>query len=98
MEEEIIDMREATPKLNSQKCKIIALAIEIFLTYSIYIASLISWYIYDYFIAFFVLILSFIVMGIIRSKIRNAAIPSKQREYQYTDKEISNFYTAYEIC
>lgn len=98
MEENFIDMREATPKLNSKKCKIIALCIEIFLSYSIYITSFIAWYIYDYFIAFFVLILSFIIMGIIRSKIRNIAIPFKQREYQYDDKDISKFYIHYEIC
>jgi hypothetical protein len=53
---------------------------------------------YDYFIAIATLLLSFIIMGIIRSKIRNSVIPMKQREYQYNDQGIADWYTAKEIC
>ena len=98
MEYTFIEMQEDAPKLKSKKCKFIALVIELLLTYSIYLATIISWFLYDYFIAFFTLILSFIIVGIIRSKVRNIAIPFKQREFQYSDKDISKFYTYNEIC
>jgi hypothetical protein len=98
MENDFIEMIEPTPKLHSKKCKLISFAIRIFLQYSIYIVSLIVWLMYDYFIAIATLLLSFIIMGIIRSKIRNSVIPMKQREYQYNDQGIADWYTAKEIC
>lgn len=98
MQNDIIEMMEPTPKLKSKKCKFVSYLIWVFLKFTTYIVTAISWYIYDYFIAFFVLILSFIVMGIIRSKLRNIAIPQKQQEYQYNDKGIADWYSAKEIC
>lgn len=98
MENNIIDMIESTPKLESKKCKLISLAISSTLTYSPYVITVISWIIYDYFIAFFTLILSLIIIGIIRAKIRNISIPIKQQEYPYTDKGIADWFTAQEIC
>lgn len=98
MQNDFIEMIEPTPKINIKKCKIVSFIIWIFLQFFIYITTLLSWYLYDYFIAFFTLILSFIVVGIIRSKLRNSVIPVKQREYQYTDKAIADWYTARELC
>jgi ABC-type multidrug transport system fused ATPase/permease subunit len=98
MQNDFIEMIEPTPKINTKKCKVVSFMIWIFLRFSIYITTLLSWYLYDYFIAFFTLILSFIVIGIIRSKLRNSVIPMKQREYQYTDKGIADWYTARELC
>jgi ABC-type multidrug transport system fused ATPase/permease subunit len=98
MNNDFLEIIEPTPKLHSKKCKIISTIICFFLKYSIYVVSIFSWYIYDYFIAFFTLILSFIIIGIIRSKLRNNAIQLKQREYQYNDKGIADWYTAKEIC
>ena len=98
MNNDFINMLEPTPKLHSKKCKMISALIWFFLKFSIYIITAISWYIYGYFITFFVLILSFIVIGIIRSKLRNIAIPPSQQEYQYNDKGIADWYTAREIC
>ena len=98
MQNDIIDMIEETPKLNSKRCKLISLAISSAISYSPYIVTSIFWINYDYFIAFFALILSFIIVGIIRAKIRNIAIPSKQQEYPYNDKGIADWYTAKEIC
>jgi hypothetical protein len=98
MQNDFIDMIEATPKIHTKKCKIVALIIKLSLQYSAYITTILSWYIYDYFIAFFILILSFIIVGIIRAKLRNSVIPIKQREYQYNDKGIADWYTARELC
>nr|WP_321265866.1 hypothetical protein [uncultured Sulfurimonas sp.] len=98
MQNEFIEMLEPTPVLESKKCKLISFFIKIFLKYFIYLISLVTWYFTDYFLAVATLILSFIIMGIIRSKIRNSVIPSKQREHQYSDQDIADWYTAKEIC
>ncbi|MCK4875422.1 MAG: hypothetical protein KAR81_00460 [Sulfurimonas sp.] len=98
MQNDFIDMIEPTPILKSKKCKIISFVLRILLQFSPYLITLIIWYMYDYFIAFFVLILSFIVVGIVRSKLRNSVIPVKQREYQYNDQGIADWYTARAIC
>lgn len=47
---------------------------------------------------FFTLIFTFIVMGIVRSKIRNSVIPATQKEYQYNDQGIADWFTARELC
>lgn len=98
MNEDFLEMIEPTPKLISKKCKLISLILRIFLQFSIYILTVTSWLVYDYFIAFFTFILSFIIIGIIRSKLRNSVIPFKQREYQYSDKAIADWYTSKEFC
>jgi len=98
MQNNTIDMIETTPKLKSKKCKTISFIISLVLKYISYIITIIIWIKYDYFIAFFTLILSFIIMGIVRAKLRNIAIPLKQQEFQYTDMEIASWYTAQEIC
>lgn len=98
MNDDFLEMLEPTPKLKTKKCKIISMLIWIFLKFSIYIITIISWLMYDYFIAFFTLILSYVIVGIIRAKLRNSVIPMKQREYHYNDKDIANWYTAKAIC
>lgn len=95
---DFIEMIEPTPKLKSQKCKFMAFLIWVFLQYSIYAVMALTWYLYDFFISFFALVLSFIVVGIIRSKLRNSAIPVSQREYHYNDKGIAAWYTSKELC
>lgn len=98
MQNDYIDLIEPTPKLHSKKCKAIAFILRIFLQFTTFITSLLAWYVYDFFIAMLALVLSFIIMGIIRSKLRNAVIPPNQREYQYNDQGIADWYTAKELC
>ncbi len=98
MQNDFILEIEPTPKLISTKCKLISLALRVFLQGTSIIIALLSWYIYDYFIAGATFLLTFIVMGIIRSKIRNSVIPIKQREYQYNDQGIADWFVAKEIC
>ena len=98
MQTDYIDLFEPTPKLNSKKCKLIALLLRIFLQFTTVFIGLIVWYLYDYFIAIATMLLTFIVMGIIRSKIRNSVIPTTQREFQYNDQGIADWYVAKEIC
>ncbi len=98
MENNFIDMIRETPMLHSKKCRFISFMLLMMLRYSVYLITIMVWMKYDFFIAFFILILSFIVVGIIRAKLRNIAIPLQQQEYQYSDKEIADWYTAREIC
>ena len=98
MQTDYIDLIEPTPTLSSKKCKAIALGIKIFLQFTTVLVGLVVWYTYDYFIAIATALLSFIVMGIVLSKIRNSVIPPNQREFQYNDKAIADWYVAREIC
>jgi len=98
LSDNFIDMLEPTPKLYSKKCKAISLLLRLFLQYGTISSGLIAWYLYDFFIAMPTLVLTFIIMGIVRSKLRNSVIPPKQREYQYNDKGIADWYTAKEFC
>jgi hypothetical protein len=98
MSDNYIEMIEPTPKLYSKKCKTVSFLLRLFLQYATIVLSLTAWYMYDYFIALLALVLSFIVMGIIRSKLRNSVIPATQREYHYNDQGIADWYTAKELC
>jgi len=98
MKNDYIDFIQPTPKLHSKKCKILAFLMTIFLQFFTFIISIFAWYLYDYFIAIATLMLSFIIIGIIRAKLRNIAIPITQQEYHYNDKSIANWYLAKEIC
>lgn len=98
IDNQIIEQLEPTPRLYLNRCKVIALILKLFLQYATIFISAVVWYIYDFFIALLALVLTFIIMGIIRSKLRNSTIPFTQREYQYDDGEIAAWYTAKELC
>jgi len=98
MDSDYINEIEPTPTLKSKKCKFISFLIYIFLQYTIFLVAIIFFFLYDYFIAVSAFLLSYVVMGIIRSKIRNSVIPPSQMEYQYNDKEIGNWYVDREVC
>lgn len=98
IEEQIIEQIESTPRLYLKRCKVIALILRLFLQYTTVLFSLGVWYFYDFFIALLALVLTFIIIGIVRSKLRNSSIPFKQREYQYDDASIAAWYTAKEFC
>ncbi|QOP45968.1 hypothetical protein [Sulfurimonas paralvinellae] len=98
MNNDYINLIEPTPKLHSKKCKVIAFFLRVLLQYSIYPVALLLWYYYDYFIAGASLLLLFIVVGIIRAKLRNSVIPLTQREYHYSDAAIADWYSAKVLC
>jgi len=93
-----IDIIEPTPTLVSKKCKFISWILKIFLQISTLASGLVAWYLYDYFIAIATILLAFIVIGIVRAKLRNEVIPPTQSEYHYNDKEIADWYTSKQIC
>ena len=98
MQTDFIEQIEPTPKLYTKKCKLAAFVLRVFLQFGTAIIALFMWYLYDYFVAIAALLLSFIVIGIIRSKLRNSVIPATQREYQYNDQGIAQWYIAKELC
>ena len=98
MNENYINLIEPTPKLYSRKCRTMAFILRVLLQYGIYPLTLVVWYLYDYFIAGATLLLLFIIIGIIRAKLRNSVIPLTQREYHYTDAAIADWYTAKILC
>ena len=98
IEEQIVEQIEPTPRLYLRRCKIIALILKLFLQYMTIFISVVVWYFYDFFIALLALVLSFIIMGIVRSKLRNSIIPLKQREHQYNDEAIATWYAAKALC
>ena len=98
MQSEFLELIEPTPKLKTSKCRLLAFLLFMFLSYSPLLLAILAWYLYDYFIAGAVLLLSFLVVGIIRSKLRNEVIPPNQREFHYTDKAIADWYLSKRIC
>jgi len=98
MKNNSIKLLEPTPEFESKKCKIIALGLRLFLEYATFATGALVWYLYDYFFAIAALLLAFIVMGIIRSYMRNSSIPASQREYHYNDKAIAAWYLSQNIC
>ncbi|MDF1883677.1 hypothetical protein JHD49_06970 [Sulfurimonas sp. SAG-AH-194-C21] len=98
MQTDFINQIQPTPKLFTKKCKLISFLLRVFLQFTSYIVGLISWYYYDYFIGIALFLLSFIIMGIVRSKMMHSVIPSSQHEYNYTSQGIADWFTARELC
>jgi len=98
MKNDYINLIEPTPVLHTKKCQLIALIIKLLLQFTPVLVALITWYVYDYFIAGAALLIMFVVVGIIRAKMRNSVIPLSQREYHYNDEGIAKWFTAKEIC
>lgn len=98
MNEDTLVLFEPVPPLYGKRCRFLGLALKLILQYTVFIVPIIVWYKFDIYIAFFALILTFIIMGIVRSKLRNESIPLSQRELHYNDSEIASWFLAKEIC
>jgi hypothetical protein len=98
MQNDFIPLIETTPTLYSKKCKIFAWLLMAALKSANFLFSLIIWYRFDYFFAIASFLIGFIVMGIVRSKLRNSAIPLAQQEYHYSDEAISKWFMARRVC
>jgi len=98
MKNDYIDLIQPTPTLTSKKCRFTAFIIRVLLQFSTVTMTLIAWILYDYFIAGATLLISFLIVGIVRSKMRNSVIPLHQREYTYSDDAIAKWFCAKELC
>jgi len=83
---------EPTPEPVKPLCRFAAKALGGLLSYGTYLLAAGAWYLYDWFYAVAALLLGFVVFGIVRAKLRNAAIPPGQQEYQYTDQAIAKWF------
>jgi len=92
--DEIIEQIEPTPELKKKECKTIALLIALSLTYGPFVIAALIWYLHDLFFAVGALLISYLVIGIIRSKLRNSAVPLKQQEHQYSDNAIAIWFVS----
>ena len=98
MQTDFINQIEPTPKLTTKRCKLISFLLRLFFQFTSFITGAILWYLYDYFIGIAAFLLSYLVVGIIKSKLRNSVIPKKQQEYNYTDQGVADWYTARVLC
>jgi len=98
MQTDFINEIKPTPTFKTRKCKIISLLLKIALQYTALIVGITVWYVYDYFIAGATFLMAFLVMGIVKSYLRNSVIPQSQQEFNYNDEGIANWYTARELC
>lgn len=87
-----------TPSLPSKKCRILARLLGWALSYGYFAVALIVWWKLDWFFGIAVVLLGFILMGIVRSKLRNDSIPPAQREYAYDDYAIATWYLSRNHC
>ena len=87
-------MLEPTPEPKQTKCRLLVFLIGSGLSYGTFVIALVIWFYYDFFYAFGVLVISYLVIGIIRSKLRNSVIPLTQQEYSYNDRAIAAWYVS----
>jgi hypothetical protein len=87
-----IPMIEPTPDPQKPLCRMTARLLGWTLSYGIYAAALLVWYLYDWFYAVAAVLLGFVLFGILRAKLRNASIPVSQQEYPYTDQAIAKWF------
>lgn len=89
---------DPTPTLPTKKCRILARLLGWILSYGYFAVALIVWWKLDWFFAIAIVLLGFILMGIVRSKLRNDSIPPAQREYAYDDYAIASWYLSRNHC
>lgn len=89
---------DPTPHLPTRQCRLMAKVLSWGLRYGNYAIALLVWWESDWFIALGALLLGFILIGIIRSKLRNDSIPPAQREFPYDDYAIATWYISRNHC
>jgi len=87
-----------TPQLPNKGCKILLFLLTLFLSYGAVIIALCVWWFYNWYYALSALLLSFILMGILRSKLLHSSIPKVQQEFTYSDRDIIGWFLHMNIC
>lgn len=98
MEPYTIDMIEPTPTPDTLTCKAYVWLITVALKGAAALVALFVWWRYDAVMAFFALLVGYVVMGIVRSKLRTYAIPPKQFEQPYSDYAIACWVAMRRLC
>ncbi|MEA1920651.1 MAG: hypothetical protein U9N52_12485 [Campylobacterota bacterium] len=97
-ENDFIPLIEPTPIIHSKPCKVYTWLLMAALKSANPIAALLIWYRFDYFFAIASFLIGFVIMGIVRSKLRNSVIPLSQQEYHYSDDAIARWFMARRVC
>ena len=87
-----------TPEPPNQQCKLLKLLLSMLLSYGAFIIGISVWWFYNWYYAFSAFLLSFILIGILRSKLLHSSIPKVQQEFTYADKDIIGWYLHMSIC
>lgn len=93
-----IELIQPTPQLKTKRCRFLAKSIAVALFALPYIVTLLLWYSYDLFIGIVGFGLTYLITGIVRSKLRTLAIPPHQLEYNYSDSAIAIWFAAKRLC
>jgi len=96
--DDYIDLIQAPLTPKTRKCKLLVQLLALFLTYAPFLIAGLFFIYFDLFIGIISLIFSYIVIGIIRSKIRIISIPPAQLEYTYDDYTIASWYLLKHYC
>ncbi len=93
-----MELYTQTPQPPNTPCKILHLCLWILLSYGAYLSAAAVWLLYNWYYALSVLLLAFILMGIIRSKLLHSSIPKVQQEFTYSDKDIAAWFLHAYLC
>lgn len=83
---------EPTPEPITPYCRFLARILGWLLSYGTYLVGILFWLTYDWFYGIAGVLAGFVIMGIVRAKIRNSAVPLQQLEYAYTDQAIAKWF------
>ena len=95
MKDEIIEQYRNIPEFRNIKQKILVKILGLLLAFIPVILGLIFWMLMDWFYALAALLLSFLISGIVSSKLRHNFVPIYQREFSYTSYELAAWVIAY---
>lgn len=87
-----------TPEPPNKICRLLTLALASFLSYGTYFFAAAAWWFYNWYYALSALLLAFILIGILRSKLLHTFIPRVQQEFTYSDKDIAAWYLHSTLC
>lgn len=87
-----------TPQPPTKGCKLLHFLLSGFLSFGTYLITLGVWVMYNWYYALSALLLAFILIGILRSKLLHSSVPKVQQEFTYSDKDIAAWYLHMYIC
>ena len=93
-----MELYTQTPQPPNQGCKLLNLLLTGFLSYGAVIIAIGVWWLYNWYYALSALLLAFILIGILRSKLLHSSIPKVQQEFTYSDKDIAAWYLHMYVC
>lgn len=98
MKNETVYLKEETPEPNSTRCKTVVYTIAFLLRFGSFLIALAIFICADLFYAIASGLIAYIIIGIVKSKMRSASIPPSQHEFSYNDTEIAKWYAKKILC